>query len=103
MLLGLMLTGCASQQTAVSSDQQLQQRTYEPGPAAALAFDPPVLAGSPKMNLSRDDRQPGAFAGYQDSTTTYSVLSLDDKLTNDPTDTRFTREECSQTVTTNTR
>ena len=105
IIASVLLTGCAAQQAAVSADQQqqLDQRTYTPGPAAALAFDPPVLAGTPRMDLSRDDREQGAFAGYQDSTTTYYDLQLDDKQTGDPSDDRFTREATSETVSTNTR
>lgn len=47
-------------------------------PAAALAFDPPVLAGMPQLDLSRDDRGTAAFAGFQDATTTYYFLQTND-------------------------
>jgi len=67
--------GCASQPANVSPLQQPHAFTPANGPA--LAFDPPVLAGVPRLDLSRDDRQASAFAGFADSTTTYYFLRSD--------------------------
>ena len=103
ILASVLLTGCAAHQEAVSTDQQLDQRTYAPGAAAALAFDPPVLAGSPRVDLSRDDRQPAAFAGYQDTTTTFYFVNWDDKQDANPQDARMDREVTSQSVGTSYR
>ena len=34
--------------------------------ATALAFDPPVFAGTPRVDLSRDGRGPTAFEGFDE-------------------------------------
>jgi hypothetical protein len=47
-------------------------------PAAALAFDPPVTANEPPVDLSREGRETTAFVGYQDAVTTYSYTRSDD-------------------------
>ncbi|HEX4056541.1 MAG TPA: hypothetical protein VHX86_19945 [Tepidisphaeraceae bacterium] len=77
ILLAVALAGCASQPASVSPLQQ--EHAYAPAaPAVALAFDPPVLAGTPQLDLSRDDRGTAAFLGFQDATTTYYFLRSDD-------------------------
>ena len=76
VILTMALMGCASQPAGVAQGQQA--RSYSPASAAALAFDPPVLAGMPRMDLSRDGRGPAAFAGFEDGTTTYYSLQTDD-------------------------
>jgi starvation-inducible outer membrane lipoprotein len=76
MILAMALAGCASQPTAVAPARQ--DRSYSPASAAALAFDPPVLAGTPRLDLSRDGRGPAAFAGFNDATTTYYSLETND-------------------------
>jgi hypothetical protein len=68
ILAALALGGCAVQ--SQPPVQAIVPASYQPAGAGALCFDPPVLAGTPRMDLSRDGRQPGAFAGYQDSSTT---------------------------------
>jgi hypothetical protein len=68
ILSALALGGCAVQ--SQPPVQAIVPASYKPSGAGALCFDPPVLAGTPRMDLSRDDRQPGAFEGYQDSSTT---------------------------------
>jgi len=78
IFLAVMLAGCAAQQTGVSPDQPVMA-AYTNGGAGALAFDPPVLAGVPRLDLSRDDRGPAAYAGYQDTTTTFYYLRVDDR------------------------
>ncbi len=63
IITALLLGGCASQQAATP--------VAAPRAATALAFDPPILRGQQRMDLSREDRQPSAFVGY-DSVTTSS-------------------------------
>jgi hypothetical protein len=76
-LLAAALAGCASQPAVVAPAQQAY--SYDGlAPAAALAFDPPVLAGMPQLDLSRDDRGTAAFVGFQDESTTYYFLRSDD-------------------------
>jgi hypothetical protein len=69
------LGGCAAQPVNVSPLQQA--RAYAPANGPALAFDPPILAGVDRLDLSRDGRQAAAFAGFDDETTTYYFLSSD--------------------------
>jgi hypothetical protein len=73
----LVLGGCAVQPKAVSSRQRPGDG-YSLATAGALALDPPVLAGAPRLDLSRDDRGPAAFAGFEDSSTTFYYLRVDD-------------------------
>jgi len=82
IFLALALAGCASQPAAVAPEQQ--PHAYLAAPAAtALAFDPPVLAGVPQLDLSRDDRGTAAFFGFQDATTTYYSLQSNDWYSGD--------------------
>ncbi|MGA2442234.1 MAG: hypothetical protein ABSH08_14875 [Tepidisphaeraceae bacterium] len=76
VIVAMALVGCASQPSGVAPVQQ--GRSYSPASAAALAFDPPVLAGMPRLDLSRDGRGPAAFAGFDDATTTYYSLQTND-------------------------
>jgi hypothetical protein len=89
IILGLALGGCAARpQTADANHQTLdatgQQRpdggSYAPAPAQAMAFDSPVLANLPQLNLSRDGRDTAAYAGYQSPVTTYYYLEVDDNM-----------------------
>ena len=75
-VLAITLAGCASQQANVAVRQQAP--TYTEVDASALAFDPPVLAGTPRLDLSRDGRGPSAFAGFDEGSTTYYFLRSDD-------------------------
>lgn len=47
-------------------------------PATALVFDPPITAYAPPMNLSRADRAPAAYVGF-DSVTTTVYTRMDDR------------------------
>ena len=76
VILVMALVGCASQPAGVAPAQQA--RSYSPASASALAFDPPVLAGTPRLDLSRDGRGPSAFAGFDNGSTTYFFLETDD-------------------------
>lgn len=102
IFVALMLAGCASHQPGVSPDQPLTA-AYTNGGAGALAFDPPVLAGVPRLDLSRDDRGPAAYAGYQDSTTTFYYLRMDDRQTDHHGRSRYDREAISETYGTSYR
>lgn len=46
--------------------------------ASALVFDPPVVWDMPALNLSRVGRQPEAFWGYDQGTTTFYYLRSED-------------------------
>ena len=67
-----LMAGCASQPAAV-------RPTYDDKPCSALVFDPPVMQGQPSAFLSREDRRPGAFVGYEDISTTSFFIQTDDR------------------------
>ena len=66
-----LLAGCAS--------RPADRPTYVDNPCSALAFDPPVMQGQPAVFLARDNRQPGAFVGYEDLSTTSFFIQTDDR------------------------
>ena len=76
-ILGMLLAGCASQPQSVAPAQPVAM-VYTPATSTALAFDPPVLAGTPRLDLSREGRAPAAFAGFNEATTQYYSLTTDD-------------------------
>jgi hypothetical protein len=89
--------GCASQQQRKPAEQPVAYLEYEPATAGSLVFDPPVTAGQAPLELSRDDRTPGAFVGYESLTATYFYLRIDDRMTNDFSD-RYERRAVSEKV-----
>src|SRR5262245_38018354 len=52
--------------------------SYQPVRAGALVFDPPVISDQPPLDLTRDDRNPGAFVGYEPLTATFFYVRTDD-------------------------
>jgi len=87
-----LLAGCATQQPA-----PVPLTTTPDKASAALAFDPPMTLSEPRLDLSRDTRGNGAFAGFEDTTTTYFYVRTDDRQTTDSTE-RFEREGYSAKV-----
>jgi hypothetical protein len=65
--------------------------------AAALAFDPPVLAGSTRVDLSRDGRESAAFFGYQESSTTFSFVRVENVQRDRDDRTGYERDSISET------
>lgn len=67
-----LLTGCAAhpkpQQACTQAEPQLAY--YEESPASALVFDPPMPEGETPIELTRDERQPTAFVGFDGPITT---------------------------------
>ena len=89
ILLGLMTVGggCASKApqsvVIVNSNATVEPaRIYDDAVAAALVYDPPVVANSPRIEISREGRAPEAFAGYEELTATYYYLRVDDRQLN---------------------
>jgi hypothetical protein len=62
-----------------ASSTLTQTHVYAPASAGALAFDPPVLEGQERIDLSREDRRPSAFVSYDDTITTFSYTRTDDQ------------------------
>lgn len=56
----------------------------------ALIFTPPILQGEPPLDLARDVRQPSAFVAFEEMTSTFFYLRIDDRQTTDHTD-RYVR------------
>jgi starvation-inducible outer membrane lipoprotein len=79
ILLAIALTGCESQPQSVQTVSPLQQpHAYRQVDAPALSFDPPAVAGTPELDLSRDGREAAAFDGFVDTeTTSYSLTTND--------------------------
>ena len=71
-LLLLVTVGCAK------SPPPTGIHRYGDVAASSLAFDPPVIADEPRLELSRADRGPSAFVGYEDIITTHFYLRTDD-------------------------
>src|SRR4051794_20671548 len=87
ILLGLMTVGgCASKPQPVvminSTATPEPAHIYDDAVAAALVYDPPVTANSPRIEISREGRAPAAFAGYEELTTTFYYLRVDDRQLN---------------------
>jgi hypothetical protein len=78
-LLGFMGIGCASKQAQPPVAIAPPAPIYDQAVAAALIFDPPVLANSPQINFSREGRAQTAYAGYEELTTTFYYLLVDDR------------------------
>lgn len=76
LIFGISLTGCATHQEPVPA--RSTSVYYEPAPAAALVFDPPMVAYAPLPAFSREGRSPSAFYGYeQPSVETYQLYQRD--------------------------
>jgi hypothetical protein len=106
----LLASGCACQ-CADQQDQQQKQAAIEqlaPPPiaqagtedsvASTLVFDPPLLIGEPPVALAREDRQAGAFVGYQEQTITSFYIRIDDRQTGDHDRDRYERRAIIEQV-----
>ncbi|MGA2498711.1 MAG: hypothetical protein ABSH20_13280 [Tepidisphaeraceae bacterium] len=71
----VLMAGCASRPT----ERAAVRPAYVDNPSSALVFDPPVMQGRPAVFLARDDRQPGAFVGFEDLSTTSFFIQTDDR------------------------
>ena len=91
MLLTLMLLcGCAASAPTTEAEPLARaeapasadvsgKSAFDEAVAAALVFDPPVALGEPELLLARDQRQAGAFVGFDQVTTTFSYVRIDDR------------------------
>jgi hypothetical protein len=96
-----MLVGCASkpaQHVATAALAPTTAPLYDDAVAAALVYDPPMVVNSPRIDVSREGRAPTAYAGFEEITTTFYYLRIDDHqqsvggLNND----RFERQAITQ-------
>src|SRR5687768_15025001 len=84
-LLSLLLAGCATTPAgrggadkAGGPDSADAERRYYATPAAALVFDPPLLADEPPLELARDRRAPAASLGFEDVVVEHFYIRTDD-------------------------
>jgi hypothetical protein len=73
----LLLGGCANHPAPTT--QIVVEPAVTAVAASALVFDPPITAESGSLDLTRDDREPSSFAGYEQSSTTLSYIRIDDR------------------------
>src|ERR1700749_3478959 len=83
--------GCASQEPPPP------QLTSSATASSALAFDPPLTLLNQDLDLARNTHGEAAFAGFEDTTTTYFYVRTDDRQATDNTE-RFTKEGYSAKV-----
>jgi hypothetical protein len=101
------LLGCQCQHKPEQSCSKLEapavtDRYYEPSHASALAFSPPIAQDEAPLDLSRADREPAAFVGYEDLIRTYIYVRTDDRWTADGND-RYERHAIIEKVGSSTR
>ena len=81
-LMPLSVIGCASKpdttQTAASQPVLPIAEASSEAICSALMFDPPVTMNDFPPDLSREQREPSAFVGWQSQTTTFSYIRIDD-------------------------
>lgn len=78
----LIAMGCQSQRPVVADllDEPSGEVAYDEAvTASALVFDPPVTIGEEPLQLSRADRQPGAFVGYDGPIVEHFYIRMDDR------------------------
>lgn len=83
-LVGLgLLAGCASQRPAQPAHPVTPMSTpVVPGSSSALLFDPPLARLTPPLNLDRTGRDPAAFVGFEQTTTSsYDVWTYNNEST----------------------
>jgi hypothetical protein len=89
-----LLAGCSTEQPQTT---MLKSNANLGNASAALVFDPPIAMNQPPLDLSRSTRGEAAFAGFEETTTTYFDVRTDDRQTTDLTD-QFVREGYSEQV-----
>lgn len=74
--------GCQTTPKKPAATQKVDaERQYEAVAASALVFDPPVALNEPPLALSRADREARVSVGYEELTTEYFYIRLDDRQT----------------------
>jgi hypothetical protein len=89
-------TGCASHRSHVAADRQEANLRYVDAGSPAMAFDPPIVLGAPRLNLNRDLCQPQAFVGFDQTVTTFFYVRSDDRQTEDHRNDRYERRAISE-------
>src|ERR1700722_13550286 len=95
-----LLGGCAAQPMQTEAVQPVSAAPT--ASSAALAFDPPLTLSQRPLDLSRSGRGEAAFAGYEQTTTTYFDVWTDDRRTTDASE-NYVREAYVEQVGSNSR
>jgi hypothetical protein len=74
----LFMLGCAASPRG-QADRSRTEPDFDAAQAAALVFDPPVIAHSPPLELARAPREPSAFLGFDGPIVEYHWLLTDDR------------------------
>ena len=80
-LVCLAAMGCQTKRdvaVAEGSASRNAELRYEAVTASALVFDPPIIADDEPLELSRADREPGAFVGYEGPVVEHFYIRFDD-------------------------
>ena len=77
-----LLVGCAAHKAQPEARATSLYKPTDAGPvtASALAFDPPIAAVEPSLDLSRESREPLAVLGYDEPIATFSYVRSDDRF-----------------------
>jgi hypothetical protein len=81
VVLGIAQVGCASKPAASLPPPPVAQRAsvYDGAVAASLVFSPPVTTVGEQQDFSREGRAATAYAGFDETITTYYYLFQDDR------------------------
>lgn len=81
-LILFVLTGCASHKVAQVAPAPA---AYLDRSAPSLVFDSPLVMNEPRLVLPREPREPAAFVGFEELTTTFFYVRNDDRQLSDGT------------------
>jgi hypothetical protein len=95
------VSGCQKKRPPLTGPWHEARLAYEDnGREVALAMDPPVTQDNPPLMLVRDLRERSAFVGFDQGSTTFFWIRMDDRQTEDVRNDRLERR--SVTVRTGT-
>lgn len=96
--------GCQCQHKPATQPRlpAVTDRYYEPSQASALAFTPPITLSDAPLDLSRADREPGAFVGFDDPIRTFMYVRTDDRFSANGDD-RYERRAIIEKIGASTR
>ncbi len=70
ILIASLLVGCAAKPRQPQASQALDKPHYEDRVVTALVFDPPISMNEEPVVLARNEREPYAVIGFDQTTTT---------------------------------
>jgi len=80
LIIALLAGGCCAHKPPPATQATATQPSvYTDAPVAALVFDPPIAAGE-TISLSREDRVPRAFIGYESGLAEFLYVRTDDRI-----------------------